>query len=431
MNTLLKIKKNIHKYYLFIYIYIMQKQLFNKRIGSRAQVMHGNALMTGGGLRKKDLKYNKQGKIVSKKKSSIAKKEKRLQKAGWTTKKGQFGAVRFMIGGGISYYDDLKTVFQINDSILLSDDDIGLYDRYMKIDKTNNSSNIGSKIKNKNQNIEFIKFNAKVLNFIKEQYRNPSNVFDKLTGTYLFLGIYTIFRLDKETVDFLYELSNIESNSNKLQELFKAYHNKFQDTTLDKVLDDTLRNAENAAKQHGKEYLTFQSDSQLETIILSIVEITCSVILPAFIVDSAIKALKGLVSTAYKHIFKSKILKREQYKELKITFQSIGIITGYYSKYTTKLTVTAESDEDEEVVGGKFPSFRLPRVTGPKKKISDAFILFIDLFKKIYVEIPDIPAGEDEQEEQEDEQEDGEGEGEQEDERRFVLNVTSQHGEEV
>ena len=62
------------------------------RIGSRAQVMHGNAKMTGGGLKKKDLKYNKQGKIVSKKMSSMAKKEKRLQKAGYTTKKGQFGA---------------------------------------------------------------------------------------------------------------------------------------------------------------------------------------------------------------------------------------------------------------------------------------------------------------------------------------------------
>ena len=30
-----------------------------QRIGSRAQVMHGTAKMTGGGLKKKDLKYNK------------------------------------------------------------------------------------------------------------------------------------------------------------------------------------------------------------------------------------------------------------------------------------------------------------------------------------------------------------------------------------
>ena len=75
-----------------------------QRVGSRAQVMHGNAKMTGGGLKKKDLKYNKHGKIVSKKMSARAKKEKRLQKAGYVTKKGQFGAVRSMRGGNIVEY---------------------------------------------------------------------------------------------------------------------------------------------------------------------------------------------------------------------------------------------------------------------------------------------------------------------------------------
>ena len=43
-----------------------------KKFGSRSSVMHGNSLMTAGGLRKKDLKYNKHGKIVSKKLSMIA-----------------------------------------------------------------------------------------------------------------------------------------------------------------------------------------------------------------------------------------------------------------------------------------------------------------------------------------------------------------------
>jgi hypothetical protein len=47
---------------------------------------------------KKDLKYNKWGSIVSKKKSEQAKKNKHLEKAGWTAKKGKFGAVR-MAGG--------------------------------------------------------------------------------------------------------------------------------------------------------------------------------------------------------------------------------------------------------------------------------------------------------------------------------------------
>ncbi len=43
-------------------------------IGSRAQVMHGTAKKTSGGLLKKDLAYNKSGSIVSKKKSLMAKK---------------------------------------------------------------------------------------------------------------------------------------------------------------------------------------------------------------------------------------------------------------------------------------------------------------------------------------------------------------------
>jgi hypothetical protein len=60
--------------------------------GSRAQVMNGTALKTPGNLRKKDLKYNKQGRIVSRKKSARAKKENRLVKSGYVTEKGKFGS---------------------------------------------------------------------------------------------------------------------------------------------------------------------------------------------------------------------------------------------------------------------------------------------------------------------------------------------------
>ena len=70
-----------------------------RKIGSRAQVMHGNARMTGGGLRKKDLKYNKRGKIVSKKASKAAKKSNNLVKAGYVTKKGEFGTINVKDGG--------------------------------------------------------------------------------------------------------------------------------------------------------------------------------------------------------------------------------------------------------------------------------------------------------------------------------------------
>ena len=68
--------------------------VFQQTIGSRAQVMNGTAEKTSGGLKKKDLKYNSQGRIVSVKKSRSAKKEQRLKKAGWTHKKGEFGAVK-------------------------------------------------------------------------------------------------------------------------------------------------------------------------------------------------------------------------------------------------------------------------------------------------------------------------------------------------
>ena len=62
--------------------------------GSRAQVWHGTAYKTSGGLTKPHLLQNKNGRIVSKAKHSTAKKEKRLIKAGYGTKKGQFGAVK-------------------------------------------------------------------------------------------------------------------------------------------------------------------------------------------------------------------------------------------------------------------------------------------------------------------------------------------------
>jgi hypothetical protein len=68
--------------------------MHEKQIGSRAAVMHGNAHHTSGGLTKKDLKYNKWGRIVSVKKSQKAKKENRLSKLGFKTQKGKFGVVK-------------------------------------------------------------------------------------------------------------------------------------------------------------------------------------------------------------------------------------------------------------------------------------------------------------------------------------------------
>ena len=65
-----------------------------KTVGSRAEVFHGTAKHTSGGLEKKDLLQNKHGHIVSRRKHNTAKKENRLKKHGYTAKKGKFGAVR-------------------------------------------------------------------------------------------------------------------------------------------------------------------------------------------------------------------------------------------------------------------------------------------------------------------------------------------------
>ena len=63
-------------------------------IGSRAQVMHGTAYKTSGGLTKSRLFQNKNGRIVSRNKHESAKRENRLVKAGYGTRKGHFGAVK-------------------------------------------------------------------------------------------------------------------------------------------------------------------------------------------------------------------------------------------------------------------------------------------------------------------------------------------------
>ena len=64
---------------------------FKITTGSMAQVWHGTAKHTPGGLTKKDLMKTKAGRIVSKKKHAAGKKAiKRLRKLGFVAKKGTF-----------------------------------------------------------------------------------------------------------------------------------------------------------------------------------------------------------------------------------------------------------------------------------------------------------------------------------------------------
>ena len=71
--------------------------VFEKLVGSRAQVWHKTAFKTSGGLEKGALIQNPAGRIVSKAKSVKSKSEKgsRFKKAGYAlAKKGKFGPVR-------------------------------------------------------------------------------------------------------------------------------------------------------------------------------------------------------------------------------------------------------------------------------------------------------------------------------------------------
>lgn len=74
--------------------YHVNGKSYSMLIGSRQQVGHGTAYKTSGQLTKKDLIQTKDGRWRSLSKHKSAKKEKRLEKAGYFTKKGKFGYVK-------------------------------------------------------------------------------------------------------------------------------------------------------------------------------------------------------------------------------------------------------------------------------------------------------------------------------------------------
>mgnify|MGYP001405033228 CR=1 FL=1 len=75
-------------------MYHIKNSKYPELFGSRTQVMNKTAYKTSGNLTKEDLMMNKWGRIVSAKKHKTAKKEKRLEKAGYYAKKGKFGFVK-------------------------------------------------------------------------------------------------------------------------------------------------------------------------------------------------------------------------------------------------------------------------------------------------------------------------------------------------
>ena len=87
MNNNIKI--NLLKLLFFMLVYIIMAKI--KKIGLRAEVLHGTAEKTSGNLTKNDLKKNKYGSIVSKAASLAAKKTKNL--GDHLVKKGSKGFV--------------------------------------------------------------------------------------------------------------------------------------------------------------------------------------------------------------------------------------------------------------------------------------------------------------------------------------------------
>jgi hypothetical protein len=89
-------------------LYNIKGNTYEKIRGSRTQVVNGTAYMTTGELTKNQLVYSKEGYIVSKKKHITAKKEMRLEKYGYFTKKGKFGSTKRRKSKGRSRSHSMK-----------------------------------------------------------------------------------------------------------------------------------------------------------------------------------------------------------------------------------------------------------------------------------------------------------------------------------
>ena len=75
-------------------MYNVNGNSYKELFGSRQQVWNGTAYKTSGNLTKSQLVMNRWGRIVSASKHTTAKKEKRLEKAGYFAEKGKFGYVK-------------------------------------------------------------------------------------------------------------------------------------------------------------------------------------------------------------------------------------------------------------------------------------------------------------------------------------------------
>jgi hypothetical protein len=85
---------------------------FSKATGTKAEVFHGTAKHTSGGLFKKDLMKTRAGRIVSKKKHAAGLKAiKKLRKLGFVAKKGTFKLFSKKRGGSKSSFGGMDSLF--------------------------------------------------------------------------------------------------------------------------------------------------------------------------------------------------------------------------------------------------------------------------------------------------------------------------------
>ncbi len=84
-----------------------------KAVGTKAEVWHGTARHTSGGLTKKDLVKTKRGRIVSRRKQAAGKKAiKKLRALGYIAKKGKFTLFtkksKSKKGGSVSTFSNMN-----------------------------------------------------------------------------------------------------------------------------------------------------------------------------------------------------------------------------------------------------------------------------------------------------------------------------------
>lgn len=217
------------------------------KIGSRAKVMHGNALKTGGGLTKKELKYNNQGKIVSIKASNSAKNSNNLIKSGFYTKKGIFGA--YQKGGSKLIYNLLEDDINIFTQNLLSPYIIGstLFHNISNIFiKTYDNDLYGDRLRISKEildtiDIKYKKYCHFLIEFIESNYNVNLNAdeFIKL-NICLDIIINTKFKLICNTYD---KLEFILKNNTKLIFMLQEIDYIYQEMINDIL--NTISNSDN------------------------------------------------------------------------------------------------------------------------------------------------------------------------------------------